>query len=85
MSLSKDEDDIDEQPDDYYETYSGEKIDLSEFLKEQIVLSLPYKLLCKEDCKGLCPKCGTNLNIEKCNCKNNWEDSKFAVLRNIKV
>lgn len=45
-------------------------IDLSQDLREEIVLDYPIKPLCKVSCKGLCPKCGKNLNQEKCTCKN---------------
>lgn len=40
-----------------------------ELLREDVLLSLPTKVLCKEDCKGLCPQCGVNLNEETCTCK----------------
>jgi uncharacterized protein len=44
------------------------EIDLSQDIREEIVLDYPIKPLCADDCKGLCPKCGNNLNKEKCNC-----------------
>lgn len=43
-------------------------IDLTLKIREEIILDYPMKPLCSPDCKGLCPKCGKNLNIEKCNC-----------------
>ena len=84
LSPSENED-SDEQIDDNFETYTGNSIDLSNYLKEQVALSLPFKVVCKEDCKGLCPSCGVNLNIDNCNCKNKWKDSRFSILKNIKV
>ncbi|HPN38638.1 MAG TPA: DUF177 domain-containing protein [Melioribacteraceae bacterium] len=45
------------------------KIDITEEVKEYCMLAIPLKLLCKEDCKGLCSSCGINLNLETCNCK----------------
>ncbi len=45
-----------------------------------LVLALPLQKLCKEDCKGLCPDCGCNLNIEHCDCKNKKIDPRLAVL-----
>lgn len=42
--------------------------DITDYIKDIIVTSLPTKTLCKEDCKGICPKCGVNLNNEKCKC-----------------
>ena len=50
----------------YYEE-SG--LSLEDVVREQVLLSLPSRTLCKEDCKGLCPRCGQNLNQETCNCK----------------
>ncbi len=44
-------------------------LDLDELIREEIIMFLPYKMLCREDCKGLCPKCGKNLNKGKCDCK----------------
>jgi len=48
--------------------YSDEYIDLSDDVKESFLLELPARVLCSEDCKGLCPKCGQNLNEVECNC-----------------
>lgn len=44
-------------------------IDLSDDIREEIILDYPVKFLCKDDCKGLCPKCGKDLNEGPCNCK----------------
>lgn len=49
------------------------KLDLEEFCYADIIMSLPTKHLCKEDCKGLCPSCGTNLNLGRCDCKTEEE------------
>lgn len=59
-----------EDDEDYVETFplDGTSCDLSEMLHHEIVLSLPMKPLCSEDCKGLCPECGTNLNERDCDC-----------------
>jgi uncharacterized protein len=48
--------------------YENERIDLDELVLEQLELSLPIRILCQEDCKGLCAQCGTNLNVESCDC-----------------
>jgi uncharacterized protein len=61
--------------------YRGETIDLGELLREQFYLALPMKPLHDENCKGLCPICGTNLNRETCDCKPTWEDPRFAGLK----
>jgi uncharacterized protein len=47
---------------------SNGKIDLIKTAYDALALEIPIKVLCKEDCKGLCPNCGANLNIDKCNC-----------------
>ena len=65
--------------------YSGEVIDLNPIIFEQIMLQIPMKVLCSESCKGLCPHCGTNLNVGKCDCQSDVTDSRFAVLKNFKV
>ena len=49
------------------------KLDLEEFCYADIIMSLPTKHLCKEDCKGLCPSCGTNFNLGRCDCKTDEE------------
>ena len=52
----------------------GENINLTEFLREDIIVSLPIRVLCKEDCKGLCPNCGTDLNKGTCECQPRVDD-----------
>jgi uncharacterized protein len=49
--------------------YSGETLDLETVIREQIILVVPLKPLCTEDCKGICPRCGAVLNLEECACK----------------
>ncbi|MBP2031626.1 uncharacterized protein J2Z42_000291 [Clostridium algifaecis] len=58
-------------------------IDINEILENNIILTLPIKRLCKKDCKGLCPKCGTNLNDSTCNCKKDEVDPRWAELKNM--
>jgi len=48
--------------------YAGEVVDLERLLREQIILMVPLKPLCAEDCRGLCPRCGANRNRESCGC-----------------
>ena len=45
-----------------------EYIDLGEEIRQEIILANPARVLCSKDCKGICPECGANLNIEKCKC-----------------
>lgn len=65
--------------------YDGDFIDLTPIICEQIILQIPIKALCNEDCKGLCPHCGTNLNASSCNCHLDFVDNRMAVLKNFKV
>ena len=63
--------------------YSEEYIDLTEDLRENLLLEVPSKILCSEDCKGICPHCGQNLNEGKCDCclePEQAQASKFADL-----
>jgi len=64
--------------------FRGETIDLKEAIQEQVVMALPFKPLCSEECKGLCPRCGANLNVETCGCAGTDVSSPFAVLKNFK-
>jgi uncharacterized protein len=61
-----------------------DKIDIKEDVFEYAELSIPMKRLCSEDCKGLCPKCGINLNEKKCNCKFEIENDIWAPLKKLK-
>ena len=55
-------------------------LNLDELVTADILLELPIRILCSEDCKGLCPKCGTNLNESTCNCNTKEVDSRLSVL-----
>ena len=61
----------------------GQKIDLGSFATETVLLNLPLRLLCREDCKGLCPKCGKNLNEGECNCDHKEIDPRMEPLRKL--
>ena len=63
--------------------YENDAIDLNELLREQFYLALPMKPLCRDDCRGLCPQCGTNLNTGSCDCAPVWEDPRLAPLKNL--
>jgi uncharacterized protein len=65
--------------------YEGDQVDLSPLVREQIILALPTRPLCREDCKGLCARCGADLNTQPCACPTGSGDPRFAVLRNLKV
>jgi len=61
--------------------YSADIIDLGQLMAEQFHLALPMKPLCGEACRGLCPRCGTNLNTASCSCRTAWEDLRLAGLK----
>jgi len=64
--------------------YRDDQIDLNELLREQFYLALPMKPLCSDQCRGLCPHCGTNLNTGTCQCASRWDDPRLAPLRELK-
>lgn len=64
-------------------TVSGNVIDISGGIDACIFGSLPMQPLCKEDCKGLCHKCGTDLNKNECNCEDEVYDPRFAIFRKL--
>ena len=84
-SASDEEDEGNEVEDDDVAVtfYRDEQIDLIELLREQFYLALPMKPLCTEDCKGICPLCGTNRNAASCDCHPQWEDPRLAGLRTL--
>ena len=55
-----------------------------EAAREQLLLALPLKVTCREDCKGLCPQCGKNLNQERCSCSTEVEDPRWAALKDVR-
>ena len=85
LVLSPSEKISDDEDDDEHETYSDDEVDLSNYIREQVAISLPVKVVCGEDCKGLCSTCGINLNEESCTCDNDQVDPRFAILKNLKV
>lgn len=65
--------------------YSGDEIDLAPLIAEQVLLALPTRPLCAEDCRGLCEGCGANLNRESCDCTSAGGDPRMAIFRTLKV
>jgi uncharacterized protein len=66
--------------------YSSDIIELTPLIEEQILLALPTRPLCHEDCRGLCGGCGVNLNVEECACDPAaLSDSHFAIFRTLKI
>ena len=64
--------------------YQGEGLQLEDVLQEQLLLALPLKAICRDDCKGLCPHCGKNLNAEPCACAEPVEDPRWSALKDIR-
>ena len=63
--------------------FEGDVIDLLPYVEQAIFLNTPMKTLCREDCKGLCPECGINLNENECSCNKSPIDPRFAVLADL--
>jgi uncharacterized protein len=64
--------------------YQGQGILLEDVLREQVLLALPLKITCREDCKGLCPQCGVNLNQHQCSCVTTLPDPRWSALEEIR-
>ena len=67
--------------DEETETFSKDQIDLTDFVKRGILGALPMKIICREDCRGLCPVCGKDLNEGDCDCDTTYFDPRFESLR----
>ena len=68
---------------DEAETFTGSIIDISPVVRRSILFSLPMKVVCSEDCKGLCPVCGKDLNEGECGCDTSYINPKFESLRSL--
>lgn len=64
--------------------YEDGAIDLDELVREQVLLALPTRALCGEDCKGLCPVCGANRNENPCECESKEIDPRWSELKNLR-
>ena len=63
--------------------YEGDGIELTDVLREFVLLALPMQRVCREDCKGICPVCGRNRNQTDCDCQAEAKDDRWAALKNI--
>lgn len=72
-------DDAEEKEEDFVVVENG-MLDIDEQLSEILLLDFPTRVLCKEDCKGLCQKCGANLNEQTCSCKDESIDPRLEIL-----
>lgn len=77
-ALGEDEEVFDDLDDDSVIPFDGQTINLMPTVWEEVVLAVPAKVLCKEDCAGLCPRCGQDLNQGRCGCKPDAEDTSLS-------
>ncbi len=63
--------------------YDGQTVDLTDLIRETLIVNEPYQVLCQEDCKGLCVHCGKNLNESPCTCDSFVVDPRLAALRTL--
>ncbi len=70
--------DLDEQH--YVDGYT---LDVDQLLTNELLLNLPMKVLCREDCRGICNRCGTNLNYGTCSCDRSSPDPRMAVIQDL--
>lgn len=79
------EDETELQKDDLnFSFYEGDAVELDELVREQLLLALPTRFVCREECKGLCPTCGADLNEETCGCAKSEVDPRWAALEKFK-
>ncbi len=67
------------------ETFDGHAVELDRLVREQLLLALPMDALCRDECKGLCPSCGQDLNERSCGCKADTADPRWEKLRSLKL
>jgi uncharacterized protein len=65
--------------------YRGDEINLLPEVDEQIVMELPLRPLCSDDCRGLCPVCGMDLNVTECGCRREAPSLTFGALKDLKI
>ena len=66
-------------------SYSGNEIDLAPEIAEQVIMEMPLKPLCTEGCRGLCSRCGADLNVGECGCERGDINLKFSSLKDFKA
>jgi uncharacterized protein len=63
--------------------FDGEAVDIDEIVREQVLLAVPLRTLCREDCKGFCPVCGADRNLKDCGCQTTETDARWAGLKEL--
>jgi len=74
---------MNEADDIHYLALEAKEIDLTDEIREMIVLAVPMKMLCSENCRGLCAGCGANLSTESCRCAAPPADLRWEALRKL--
>ncbi len=64
--------------------FDGEMLDIADQIRQTVLLSVPMRALCRDDCKGLCGGCGRDLNMESCRCQEPPADPRWDALKNLK-
>ena len=84
FSLEEEEELTEEEEDTEAEGYrEGSKLDVERMIRNEILVNWPMKVLCREDCKGICKRCGCNLNITTCDCTKTELDPRMAAIQDI--
>jgi uncharacterized protein len=65
--------------------FDGEGIELDDLVREELLLAVPVNVLCRDDCKGLCPSCGIDRNLSNCECESNEVDSRWQKLKELQM
>ena len=61
----------------------GDELDVEELVRNELIVQWPIRVLCKDDCKGICSRCGANLNIQTCDCDTTGLDPRMAAIKDI--
>lgn len=64
--------------------FNGEAIEVADLVREEILLAMPAQVLCRENCKGLCPVCGIDRNVSTCECEARQIDSRWEALKDFR-
>lgn len=83
LDFSEDEEDDNEENLTEMSFMEGSELDTDVLVYDELVMAMPMKVLCKPDCKGLCPVCGSNRNTTKCECDTKVPDPRMAAIRDI--
>ena len=75
--------DASEEEMDEADYMKGFQLDIDKMVYDEILVNWPMKVLCREDCKGICKKCGTNLNVKTCDCEKSELDPRMAAIQDI--